>query len=132
MKPLAMNLVRSFAVLVATVFLFASAPDAHANPKYASIVLDMDSGTVLHSSRADKKLYPASLTKMMTLYMAFEAIQTGKLYLDQQLPVSREAARQRWFSPKRSAGRLRILLRCRLQERARWEWPARPSRTRTV
>jgi len=49
-----MNLVRSFAVLVATVFLFASAPDAHANPKYASIVLDMDSGTVLHSSRADK------------------------------------------------------------------------------
>jgi len=94
MKPLAMNLVRSFAVLVATVFLFASAPDAHANPKYASIVLDMDSGTVLHSSRADKKLYPASLTKMMTLYMAFEAIQTGKLYLDQQLPVSREAARQ--------------------------------------
>ena len=83
------------AVLVlAMFFLLAFAPAVHANPKYASIVLDMDSGTVLHSSRADKKLYPASLTKMMTLYMTFEAIRAGKLSLDQHVTISREAAKQ--------------------------------------
>ena len=67
MKPVAKSLVGGVVALIAAVFLLASAPAAHANPKYASIVLDMDSGTVLHASRADKKLYPASLTKMMTL-----------------------------------------------------------------
>jgi len=94
MKPVTIGLVKGVVALVAAVFLLFSAPSAQANSKYASIVVDMDSGTVLHSSRADKKLYPASLTKMMTLYMAFEAIKTGKLSLDQQLIVSREAARQ--------------------------------------
>ena len=82
------------AILFAAVFLLATAPTAQANPKYSSIVLDMDTGKVLHSSRADKKLYPASLTKMMTLYMAFEAIKTGRLSLDQRLVVSRNASRQ--------------------------------------
>ena len=81
-------------VLLAAVFLVAAAPSAQANSKYASIVLDMDTGKVLHSSRADKKLYPASLTKMMTLYMAFEAIKTGRLSLDQHLLISRNASRQ--------------------------------------
>jgi len=81
-------------VVLAAVFVFASAPTAQANAKYASIVLDMDTGKVLHSSRADKKLYPASLTKMMTLYMAFEAIKSGQLSLDQHLLVSKNAARQ--------------------------------------
>lgn len=86
--------VKIVTVLIAAVLLLGSAPSAHANSKYASIVLDMDSGKVLHSSRADKKLYPASLTKMMTLYMAFEAIKTGRLSLDQHLLVSRNASRQ--------------------------------------
>ena len=81
-------------VLLAAVLLVAAAPSAQANSKYASIVLDMDTGKVLHSSRADKKLYPASLTKMMTLYMAFEAIKTGRLSLDQHLLISRNASRQ--------------------------------------
>ena len=80
--------------LFAIAILLFTAPAAQANPKYAAIVLDMDTGKVLHSSRADKKLYPASLTKMMTLYMTFEALKSGKLYLDQQLPISRTAARQ--------------------------------------
>ena len=81
-------------ILLAAVFVFVSAPNAQANSKYAAIVLDMDTGKVLHSSRADKKLYPASLTKMMTLYMAFEAIEDGRLSLDQHLPISRTASRQ--------------------------------------
>ncbi len=85
---------RMMAALYAVVFVLVQSPVAEANPKYASIVLDMDSGKVLHSSRADKRLYPASLTKMMTLYMTFEALESGRLSLDQHLPVSRNAERQ--------------------------------------
>ena len=94
MVKLARCFLRAVTSLTIAVFFLASAPAAHANSKYASIVLDMDTGQVLHSSRADKKLYPASLTKMMTLYMTFEALKTGKLSLDQHLPISRNAARQ--------------------------------------
>jgi len=83
----------TLALMTAVLFL-ASSNVAYANSKYASIVLDMDTGQVLHSSRADKKLYPASLTKMMTLYMTFEALKSGKLSLDQHLPISRTASRQ--------------------------------------
>ena len=67
---------------------------ALANPKYSSIVIDAYTGTVLHERHADKKLYPASLTKMMTLYLTFEAIELGKLSLDQQITVSANAARK--------------------------------------
>ena len=69
----------------------ASAP-ASANPKYASIVIDARTGEVLRESYADKRLYPASLTKMMTLFMTFEAVRDGKLTLDTKIPVSRNAA----------------------------------------
>ncbi len=57
-----------------------------------SIVLDADTGRVLSESNADAITYPASLTKMMTLYLTFEALNTGRLRLDQYLPVSVEAA----------------------------------------
>lgn len=62
--------------------------------RYASIVVDADSGRVLHETNADTRNYPASLTKMMTLYLVFEAIDAGRLSLDQALPVSRRAAGQ--------------------------------------
>lgn len=62
--------------------------------QYASIIVDADSGAVLHSENAELRNRPASLTKMMTLYLAFEAIRNGRLSLDQQLPVSRHAADQ--------------------------------------
>ena len=65
---------------------------AHANPRYAAIVIDVESGDVLHSANADATRYPASLTKMMTLYMLFEALEEGSLRLDQPLPVSSRAA----------------------------------------
>jgi D-alanyl-D-alanine carboxypeptidase len=71
--------------------LLAAAPPAFA-AKYASIVIDAETGEVLHEVSADVQSYPASLTKMMTLYMVFEAIESGKLKLDQQLPVSQHAA----------------------------------------
>ena len=56
------------------------------------IVLDADTGRVLSELNADAVTYPASLTKMMTLYLTFEALNTGRLRLDQLLPVSVEAA----------------------------------------
>ena len=63
-----------------------------AAPK-ASIVVDMRDGKVLYSRSADRKLHPASLTKMMTLYLTFDAIKRGKIRLDQKVRVSRRAAR---------------------------------------
>jgi D-alanyl-D-alanine carboxypeptidase len=57
-----------------------------------SIVIDADTGRVLSEINADSITYPASLTKMMTLYLTFEALNAGQLRLDQILPVSSEAA----------------------------------------
>jgi D-alanyl-D-alanine carboxypeptidase len=65
---------------------------AAAQARYASLVMDMDTGRVLHAANADTRNYPASLTKMMTLYMAFDALEEGRLSLKQRLPVSRRAA----------------------------------------
>ncbi|MEO0343834.1 MAG: D-alanyl-D-alanine carboxypeptidase family protein [Pseudomonadota bacterium] len=59
---------------------------------YAAMVMDARSGEVLHSRNADTKLHPASLTKMMTLYMVFEAVEAGKLDLDQKVKISSKAA----------------------------------------
>jgi len=60
--------------------------------RYAAIVLDADSGRVLHAANPDTRKYPASLTKMMTLYLVFEALENGRLKLSQRLPVSKRAA----------------------------------------
>src|SRR5271155_980205 len=57
-----------------------------------SIVIDAETGRVLSEMSADAVTYPASLTKMMTLYLTFEALNAGRLRLDQYLPVSLEAA----------------------------------------
>ena len=65
---------------------------ALAQAKYASIVVDFKSGRVLHEVNADTRNYPASLTKMMTLYMTFDALSAGRLSLTQRLKVSRRAA----------------------------------------
>lgn len=65
---------------------------AHANPRYAGIVVDLENGEVLYAENADAVRYPASLTKMMTMYLTFEALERGELRLDQPLPVSAQAA----------------------------------------
>ncbi|MDH5552241.1 MAG: D-alanyl-D-alanine carboxypeptidase [Nitrosomonas sp.] len=72
--------------------LFSSANQIQANPLYASIVVDADTGEVLHESRADASRYPASLTKMMTLYMLFETLQQGEKTLESKMEVSSRAA----------------------------------------
>ncbi|HKF72254.1 MAG TPA: D-alanyl-D-alanine carboxypeptidase family protein [Stellaceae bacterium] len=61
---------------------------------YTSIVIDAETGTVISESNADSAHYPASLTKMMTLYLIFEALDKGRIRLDTQLPVSEYAANQ--------------------------------------
>ena len=60
----------------------------------AAIVMDMRNGEVLYADGADRRQHPASLTKMMTLYLAFEAVRDGRLGLDQKLRVSKHASRQ--------------------------------------
>jgi D-alanyl-D-alanine carboxypeptidase len=64
------------------------------NPPYASIVLDAKSGAVLHQRNPDSLRHPASLTKIMTLYLLFEQIEAGKISLDAHLPVSHRASAQ--------------------------------------
>ena len=63
-----------------------------ASSRYAAIVIEERTGRVLFSRNADKKLYPASLTKIMTLYMVFEELEAGRLTLDTRLPISKVAA----------------------------------------
>jgi D-alanyl-D-alanine carboxypeptidase len=59
---------------------------------YAAVVVDARTGEVLHSRNADTRLHPASLTKMMTLYIAFEAVRNGEISLDQKVRISKNAA----------------------------------------
>lgn len=61
---------------------------------YAAYVMDARTGQVLYSRNADARLHPASLTKMLTLYICFDAIQRGEVSLDTVVTVSREAAAQ--------------------------------------
>ncbi|MBE1285685.1 MAG: D-alanyl-D-alanine carboxypeptidase [Rhodobacteraceae bacterium] len=56
------------------------------------MVIDARTGEVLHSRNADTRLHPASLTKMMTLYIAFEAVQNGEISLDTKIRIPKEAA----------------------------------------
>jgi len=65
-----------------------------ASADFAAIVIDADSGTVLESVAATARWYPASLTKVMTVYLAFEEIEAGRLKLDEELTVSTHAAAQ--------------------------------------
>jgi D-alanyl-D-alanine carboxypeptidase len=60
--------------------------------KYASIVVDTATGAILHAENPDERAYPASLTKMMTLYLVFEALKAKTITMDKLLPVSAYAA----------------------------------------
>ena len=64
------------------------------SPAFASIIVDGNSGAVLQSTNPDATRRPASLTKIMTLYLLFERLEAGKMALDTQLPVSEHASEQ--------------------------------------
>lgn len=77
--------------IAAAWFLIVVPLSAVAAP-YAAMVIDARTGEVLHAENADTRLHPASLTKMMTLYIAFEAVQRGEIGLDDVVTISRNAA----------------------------------------
>ncbi len=81
------------ALLGAVLGLVALAQPAHAG-KYASIVIDHETGAILHAANPDARSYPASLTKVMTLYLLFDELEAGRLRLDSKLSVSAHAAAQ--------------------------------------
>mgnify|MGYP003361703455 CR=1 FL=1 len=76
--------------LAALLVVMAAAP-LRAAP-YAAMVMDGRTGEVLHSRNADTRLHPASLTKMMTLYIAFEAVRNGEITMDTVVRISQNAA----------------------------------------
>lgn len=73
---------------------FIETPKAEASSKASAIVVDANTGKTLYSSNADAQRFPASLTKMMTLYMLFEAMEAGKVSKSTPIPVSAYAAGQ--------------------------------------
>ncbi|PTM94958.1 D-alanyl-D-alanine carboxypeptidase [Mycoplana dimorpha] len=82
----------SRSLLLAGAIAAAAGGTAHANPKYAGIVIDAKTGKVLYNEDADDLRYPASLTKMMTIYLTFEALEAGKISKNTLVPVSKNAA----------------------------------------
>lgn len=67
-------------------------PAIAASNRYAAIVIDANNGKTLFAAKADTQRYPASLTKMMTLYMLFEAMHAGRITKDTRIPISAYAA----------------------------------------
>lgn len=104
---------KAFSALMATlmcmamILVFATATRAQSlseqSARYAAIVVDAQSGEVFYASRADSQRYPASLTKIMTLYMAFEAISMGELKPTDLITMSPHAASMQpvkvWLKP---------------------------------
>lgn len=84
--------VRALAVAAALVALGGA--EAAAQDRYAAIVMDARTNEVLLEDQADEARFPASLTKMMTLYMMFEALERGDITMSTRLTASRNAARQ--------------------------------------
>jgi D-alanyl-D-alanine carboxypeptidase (penicillin-binding protein 5/6) len=99
--PMVRVLRAPLALFVAALALFAmvAGPPAFARSgfsprRFAAITVDAESGKVLYARNPDARRYPASLTKVMTLYIAFDEIHAGRLSLDDQIVMSRHAAAQ--------------------------------------
>ena len=61
---------------------------------YAAFVIDAKTGEVLHEENAETRLHPAGLTKLMTLYAAYDAVETGLISVDEPIRISKKAAEQ--------------------------------------
>ena len=85
-----MNAIRAFCLALFCSTIAIS--NASASETTSSIVIDAKSGNVLYSHNAEELRYPASLTKLMTLYITFNALETGKLKMTDKLRVSQTAA----------------------------------------
>jgi D-alanyl-D-alanine carboxypeptidase len=78
--------------LLVTLAITAPAHAQIGSARYSSIVVDASTGDVLENVNADQPRHPASLTKMMTLYLTFEALRDRRITLDTAVPVSAHAA----------------------------------------
>ena len=109
------GLVRALCAIAAICAVLTGAPGpAAAEPTYAAMVMDARTGEVLHARNADLRLHPASLTKMMTLYVVFQAVEAGEVGLDDRIRISRDAASEPPSKLGLAAGqtiRLRHLIR---------------------
>lgn len=81
-------------LLLITLLMAALAPVTTKAAPYAAMVMDARTGEVLHSRNADTQLHPASLTKMMTLYIAFQAVERGEIGLDDMVTITPLAANE--------------------------------------
>jgi D-alanyl-D-alanine carboxypeptidase len=81
------------AVVVSILIVTTTSSGTFAAP-YAAVVMDARTGQILHSRNADTRLHPASLTKMMTLYVVFQALERGEISLDTKVRISRNAANE--------------------------------------
>jgi D-alanyl-D-alanine carboxypeptidase len=97
-RRIAFHLTLSLAIAMGALPALISASPAVAAPmdeaRYAAIVIDARSGEVLYAKRADSPRYPASITKVMTLYLAFDALATGRLKPTDTIVISPRAAAQ--------------------------------------
>lgn len=95
-----------FTILILSTLLFVISAEAKARkspkkpakynpPTQASLVMNAESGEILHYNKASTKIYPASTIKMMTLYLAFDALESGKFTMNSRIKVSQRAARMR-------------------------------------
>ena len=81
-------------MMLFSITLILAAPGASRAAPYAAMVMDARTGEVLYSRNADTRLHPASLTKMMTLYIAFEAVRNGEITMDTMVRVSQNASKE--------------------------------------
>ncbi len=87
-----MNTVKSILLILMPVWLLLVPASSYG--RHAAILIDADNGSVLHEENATHSWYPASLTKVMTLYMTFDALKAGQIHLYDTLTASYHASRQ--------------------------------------
>jgi D-alanyl-D-alanine carboxypeptidase len=83
-----------FTAAVVSIFMITVTTSSTYAAPYAAVVMDARTGEILHSRNADTRLHPASLTKMMTLYVVFQAIERGEITLDTKVKVSKNATNE--------------------------------------
>ncbi|MEP5376264.1 MAG: serine hydrolase, partial [Hyphomicrobiales bacterium] len=84
--------VRKLSIPIALLCVVVLTPLVAAAAPYAEVIMDARSGKVIQSKNANTRLHPASLTKMMTLYVVFEAVKNGEISMDTVVRISSKAA----------------------------------------
>lgn len=93
-SPLSLAAVVAALVALAAPAAVAASPDSSLfqQPRYAAILVDANSGEILYARHADAERFPASITKVMTIYMLLERVAAGTMSMDDRIVVSRNAA----------------------------------------